>query len=413
MTARFVVSQLGARMHYAVPRLLHRAGLLERLYTDICATQGWPRALHAIPAALRPAPLVRLLGRRPVGLPPRLITSFPRLGLAANRRLRAASTPEQEFQAHLWIGPQFCRRVADRGFGAAGALYAFSGAALEQLEAARACGLRTVLEQIIAPHRVLKRLLLEEAARYPHWSPPHGLGSVFDRYIEREEAEWRAADLIVCGSDFVRDGIAACGGPVERCVVVPYGVDHRFRMPPRPRHGGALRVLVVGEVGLRKGSPYVLEAARALRGVAQVRMVGPTTLPGQIMSDLASDLDLLGPVPRSRIHEQFAWADVFLLPSLCEGSATVTYEALASGLPVVCTPNTGSVVRHGIEGLIVPPRDTQAIVEAVAALAGDRAVYEEMAAAAVDRAGFCTIDAYGERLLPALTTPRRPTALAS
>ena len=45
----FVVGQLGARMHYAVPRILQRIGRLEHLYTDICAAKGWPRVL-AIPA---------------------------------------------------------------------------------------------------------------------------------------------------------------------------------------------------------------------------------------------------------------------------------------------------------------------------------------------------------------------------
>jgi hypothetical protein len=38
----WTVAQLGARMHYAVPRILHEAGILDRFYTDICAAKGWP-----------------------------------------------------------------------------------------------------------------------------------------------------------------------------------------------------------------------------------------------------------------------------------------------------------------------------------------------------------------------------------
>ena len=49
-----------------------------------------------------------------------------------------------------------------------------------------------------------------------------------------------------------------------------------------------------------------------------------------------------------------ASADVFVFPSLFEGSAVVTYEALAAGLPSVVTPSAGSVVRDGVEGFIVP-----------------------------------------------------------
>ena len=51
-----------------------------------------------------------------------------------------------------------------------------------------------------------------------------------------------------------------------------------------------------------------------------------------------------------------AAADVFVFPSLFEGSAVVTYEALACGLPSVVTPDAGSVVRDGVEGFVVPGR---------------------------------------------------------
>ena len=65
-------------------------------------------------------------------------------------------------------------------------------------------------------------------------------------------------------------------------------------------------------------------------------------------------MELAGPVPRSVVAEHYAWADVFLLPSVCEGSATATYEAIASGIPVICTPNAGSVIEDGRQGFRSP-----------------------------------------------------------
>ena len=100
--------------------------------------------------------------------------------------------------------------------------------------------------------------------------------------------------------------------------------------------------------------------------------------------------------------EHFQWADVFLLPSLCEGSATVTYEALGHGLPVICTPNTGSVVRDGMEGFIVPVRDAAAIAERIERLAIDVELRTQMAANAKARAAEFTVAEYGRRLLSVL-----------
>jgi glycosyltransferase involved in cell wall biosynthesis len=93
---------------------------------------------------------------------------------------------------------------------------------------------------------------------------------------------------------------------------------------------------------------------------------------------------------------------VFLLPSLCEGSATAIYEALSASLPVICTPNCGSVVRDGVDGIIVPIRNAEAIAEAVLRLADDPALRRQMAENAGQRAAAFDFDSYGRSLLAAL-----------
>jgi glycosyltransferase involved in cell wall biosynthesis len=192
-------------------------------------------------------------------------------------------------------------------------------------------------------------------------------------------------------------------------VLVPYGIDiTRFAVPER-RRGDRLRVLTVGAVGLRKGSPYVVEAAREMVGEAQFRMVGAigAGLAGTLL--WSPNLELCGAVPRAEMAAHFAWADVFLLPSACEGSATVTYEALAAGLPVIATPNAGSVVEDGVSGFVVPLGATRPIVTALRALAGDTARLDAMSTAARERAADYDIAAYGRRLLAALAPLQRRT----
>ena len=145
----------------------------------------------------------------------------------------------------------------------------------------------------------------------------------------------------------MRESIQASGGPIEeRCRVVPYGICAPSPAPRENRVSRSLRVLIVGAVGLRKGAPYVLAAAKLLKGKAEFRMAGQLDISAYGQESLREHVTLLGAVPRSEIQKQFAWADVFLLPSICEGSATVCYEALAYGLPVITTRNAGSVVRR-------------------------------------------------------------------
>jgi glycosyltransferase involved in cell wall biosynthesis len=112
---------------------------------------------------------------------------------------------------------------------------------------------------------------------------------------------------------------------------------------------------------------------------------------------------LIGAIPRNLIFSQFQWADVFFLPSVCEGSATVTYEALMSGLPVIATPNTGSVVTDGINGFIVPARDTQAMADRLRCLHRDRNLLFKMQEATQHSTEIASFEAYGRRLRQALS----------
>jgi len=404
----YVVAQMGARMHYAVPRILEASGQLERLYTDICAVRGWPRLLNLIPNSLRSATVNRLLSRVPRGVPPSRITPFNNFGYEYAKR-RNAIVRQGRFAVHLWAGQEFCRRILKEGFGSAGGVFTFNSAGLEVLQRAKQTGLKAVSEQTIAPMSLELKLLNDEAGRFPGWeASTENAGA--SAYCHREEEEWKAADLILCGSEFVRDGIACSRGPVGKCVVVPYGVDFttakaETRKPKAERPTTSpLRVLTVGTVGLRKGSPYVLEAARQLKGKAQFRMVGSIGVEHDAEVKLRDHVELTGPVPRSDLAAHFDWADVFLLPSLCEGSATVTYEALAHGVPIICTPNTGSVVRDGLEGFIVPIRDAAAIVDRLRQLLHDTVLLRQMSANGVLRAEQFTVAKYGDRLRSALRT---------
>lgn len=370
---RLLIAQLGARRNYAVPRALYRAGVLDTLVTDACAdVPPWRWLGKLVPECRRGDRLRRLLGRSVPQVPPNCIAGLPLIALQGLQKPRRG-----ERRTDYWArrNAAFCRAVLRRGFGNADTVYAFNGCALEVFRQAKQLGLRTILDQTAAPWRWNARLLREEIARWPGWE---------DRPVEldesgvlsdREDTEWELADVVVCGSHFCRSTLLESGLAAEKChllpppVTAPRAISPALESGPQP---GSVRVLFAGTLQLRKGLPYLYEAARRLRGKSiEFRLVGPSMLSDEANSRLAEYCDLRGAVPRSVMAEHYRWADILVLPTLSEGSANVCHEAMAAGLSVITTPAAGSMVRDRSNGLIVPVRDAGALAEAIGWMAGE------------------------------------------
>lgn len=402
----YLVAQLGARMHYAVPRILETAGLLESFFTDICAVKGWPRLFRNFPKRFQPQGLRRLLSRDPVGVPVEKIHALTSMGWAYQRARTRAKNEDQATKTHIAFGKKFCQAIVKKGFGGAAGTYTFNSAGLELMQAARKRGMITVMEQTIAPRAIELEILRKASFLYENWGSKSIGVTAVNEFVDREEEEWQHADLIICGSEFVRDGIVQRNGPADKCRVVPYGVDNHFYVHRRPSIAKPLKVLTVAEIGLRKGSPIVWAAAKLLGRQATFRMVGGFNAPRSVLREKPENVVLAGVVPRTQIFEHYAWADVFLLPSLCEGSATVTYEAMMSGCPVICTPNTGSIVENGVTGIIVPTFSVPAVVEALQMLVDTPEVLYRYCDEISKRITLISVEGYRNRLLKAIAPLR-------
>jgi len=398
-----------------VPRILYDHGMLSHFHTDIAGDRGAFGLLNYLPQTLRAKGIKRLLGRRVEGIPARLITAHSLLGLRSYLRQRRAKNRTALAEAHIWTGYKLAGAALNHGLSGARMVGIIGTCGAPLLMVAKERGLSTFCEQIIAPSVVERDLVMDEKSRFPHWESEDNTEGWFALYSEEEKKEWIHSDVILCGSEFVKEGVRRAGGPAERCMVVPYGISlfgGRCNID-KVNSGSSLKVLVVGTVGLRKGAPYVLRAAQALAGKARFAWAGHSNLSNYAHELMKSSISMLGHLTRSETLAQFSDADVFLLPSICEGSATVCYEALAMGIPVITTPNAGSVVRNGIDGFIVPMRDPEAIVDRVELLARTPDLLFRMGRNARERSKEFTLEKYGNRLIealsPFLNVPQRQT----
>jgi glycosyltransferase involved in cell wall biosynthesis len=160
-----------------------------------------------------------------------------------------------------------------------------------------------------------------------------------------------------------------------------------------------LRLLFAGGVTLRKGVQHLYQALEKLPGLPlSVRMVGPVAIKEPFRRLLSQKAELTGLVPRHDMRCHYTWADVFVFPTICDSFGIVQVEAMAAGLPVITTPNAGSVVRDGIDGFIIAIRDSEALAAKIELLAGDPELVQWMSQNACQRAQEFSWDKFGGRL---------------
>ena len=261
------------------------------------------------------------------------------------------------------------------------------------LPTCRRLGIRSILSMVHGDVRDERRVLESEARRCPE---AFGL-YLGDAELDREELDWlharrlrdlEFADLVLVPSEQIAASLRRHGTDEDRIRVVPYAADtERFRPRTAARSDEGCLFLFAGGICQRKGIVDLLRAWRAIRRPGwRLQLLGAAPRSLGPLSDLLDGVELLGRVPHAEVPEVMAAADVFVFPSLFEGSAVVTYEALACGLPSVVTPSSGSVVRDGIDGMIVPDADDAALASAMERLGRDPALRARMAAHARSRA---------------------------
>ncbi|MDP8255992.1 MAG: glycosyltransferase family 4 protein [Candidatus Alcyoniella australis] len=347
---------------------LFRAGLLGEL-----ACQGVQRGIL-------PDELVQ---RRPFRLPRRLV--------------RPLSDQSYYYLKNLDFD-RWQRRMVDNDHPL---YHGWTAQAPRSLELAQRAGKRTILTRgsthILSQARLIAEAGLEVGVKREPIMP-----AVVARCLD----EYRIADLIVVPSEFVKRSFEENGHSRDNLIVVPFGVDPLVDWPHpefNVRPSGPYRLLFVGQVSLRKGVVPLLKAIKILHQRGSDLILN---MAGVVDAQARQIIDRLD-FPRDKVvfldfvpHPAgyMSVADAFVFPTYEEGSALVTYEAMAAGAPMITTANAGSIARHEQEALLVPPGDAQAIADAVQRLMDDPQLATQLGQAARARVAPYSWDLYGARI---------------
>ena len=251
-------------------------------------------------------------------------------------------------------------------------LHSYEDGCSSSFARAKQLGIQCSYELPIAHWATVRRLLAEEAERYPEWEPTLESTREPEEKLFRKEEELRLADLITCPSKFVMDSIPLGIRQKIPCQISPFGSP-----PSEPvdfectQKSDILKLLFVGSMSQRKGLADLFEALKLLkREPVSLSILGQPSMPIDFYQRQFSDFEFYPPCTNSKVRKIMHQHDALVLPSIVEGRALVQQEALSCGLPLIVTHNAGGedLVKEGITGYLVPIRSPEKIAEAINAM---------------------------------------------
>lgn len=350
-------------------KALHEAGLLSAYVTSFAYRPGTllGKALEKSLGVVMTDPVTQLRRRQVQELPDELVKTHP-LPQFVGMTARLPLSPELNYfiwkQTELWFDRLVARKYARR----VKAVYGFEHAVLNTFERHKDAGGCCIYDMPIGHHKMAAEILEPEFDEFPEAHTPHDV--LIRRFApernSRKDAELALADIVISPSSFVKDSLVHAGVSESLIKVIPFGappvVNGSASTTKRP-----FVFLSAGSQSVRKGTHYLLDAWRRLRPGKNVElwMVGRMSLPERALEQLPGTVIIRPAVPRERLYEIYRSASVLVLPTLCEGFALVITEAMAHGVPVITTENSGAVgyLKTGEDGFIVPIKDADRLAE--------------------------------------------------
>jgi glycosyltransferase involved in cell wall biosynthesis len=371
---RVVVSVFGRLHAYYLADQLEKRGALARLFTS------YPRFEVA-----------------KYGVPPSKTVTFPHIEAAFRLWLKIPSSEVWGNGVLAAFARWYDARVAARLRAEADIFHGWSTYSEKSIHRARSLGMLCTLQRGSAHIAFQADILREE------YELARVRGPVPDpAIVRREEREYEACDYVFVPSEFARTTFVERGFSPQKVIKVPLGVS-LAQFYPTPRQDDVFRVIYAGGMLLRKGVHYLLQAFAELRlPDAELWLVGKMAPEmGPFFRRYAGHFRYWGKVRQAELRDYYSQCSAFALCSIEDGFGAVLTQAMACGLPVLCTTNTGGgdVLTDGQEGYILPIRDVDALKARILHLYEHRDACVDMGRLARTRAAAAlSWDGYGERI---------------
>lgn len=228
------------------------------------------------------------------------------------------------------------------------------------------------------------------------------------KMIQKELDEYELADFISVPSDFVKQSFVKYGISESKIIKIPYGVDLKeFEIIDNKKNDNKkFTIITTGTISFRKGSHYLIETFLELSLIdTELIFVGPIDYEFKDWLKKRNNLkniNFINKKKQSELKHFYNKSDLFVQCSIEEGLSMVLAQAMACGIPVICTENSGGaeIIDNGQEGYVIPIRNKEILKKKILELYNDRKKLDQMSHNAHKRASKnLSWELYGKKMI--------------
>ena len=234
--------------------------------------------------------------------------------------------------------------------------------------------------------------------------------SINQKLINKELEEYKLANYISVPSIFAKNSFLEKKISEKKLIHVPLGVNlndfYRFEKKDKKEK---IRVIYVGQLSVRKGIIYLLEAFDELSKTKNFNNIELLCL-GNIDLEIEKKIknlkknkkiSFISPKKQKDLINYYNSSDIFILPSIEEGLAMVQLQALACGVPVISTKNSGAedIIQDGVNGLIIQPFSVNDIKNKIIYFIENKDLISKYSNKAIESSKKFTWEIYSKKLM--------------
>lgn len=396
MAKSIIVTQIGARHRYLIPRILHKHGLLYYLFTDSCRYSLLGKLSETLSTFGITTQLTRRLVKRDPQIPKSLIKSSDYLTLK-----RFINRKSSSLQKYITIYQSMSSIFKKYNIENADCIYNMYFENIDFLKYVKHKGKKIIVDIYENPKAFAE--LIEEIKRNPEYA---SLGHLIDEYIDKHilrekyiEDLFEIADYYTVPSLFVLNAIKNYTNfKLEKAFILPYPTSIKpktYNYHPR-RH----TLIWVGNDPVRKGLIYCAKAATILKkkySDLDFRIIGKVD--DKIIKNSAfKDLHFIGVLNAKELQQEYETAEAYVFPTLFEGFAGTVIEAASCGCPIITTEGAGTDMDN-FPAIYIPRYNYEAIISAVISIFENPNIRNELSKKTFEYAKCLSADVYEKNLI--------------